>query len=133
MRIVVDTNVFVSGIYWSGPPYQILTAWRDRKLVLVLSPAITEEYIRVAIELSKRFPNIDLFPFIDLLIAEAKICIPKRLSRQVCKDPDDDKFIECALAGEARCIVSGDRYLLEVSEYQGIQILRPKDFVDIYL
>lgn len=132
-RIVVDTNVFVSGIFWSGPPYQILTAWRDRIIELVLSQAILEEYIRIALELSNRFPDIDLFPFIELLIRETKFCMPKRLAQPVCKDPDDDKFLECAIAGDAKCIISGDRHLLEVSGYEGIQILRPKDYVNIYL
>lgn len=96
-RIVVDTNVFVSGIFWSGPPYQILTTWRDRKLELALSPAILEEYIRIALALSNRFPDIDLFPFIELLIVEAKFCMPKRLSHPVCKTRMTISFLNVPL------------------------------------
>jgi predicted nucleic acid-binding protein len=52
VKIVVDTNVFVSGVFFSGPPHQILQAWRDGKAQLVISPAILDEYVRVGEELS---------------------------------------------------------------------------------
>ena len=67
MRIVLDTNVFVSGIFFTGPPHQILEAWRDGKVQLLVSPSILEEYHRVAIELTSHFQHIDLKPFLDLL------------------------------------------------------------------
>ena len=60
MRIVLDTNVFVSGIFFTGPPYQILRAWRDRKIELVVSPEILEEYQRVSDILGRRFPEVDV-------------------------------------------------------------------------
>ena len=133
MKVVLDTNVFVSGIFWSGPPYEILTAWRDGELELVLSLKILEEYVRIAVELSREFLTVDLFPFIGLLTTRGNICIPKRLPRQICRDPSDDQFLECALGGNTRCIVSGDRQLLAVSGYKGIEILKPREFVNRYL
>ena len=60
MKVVVDTNVFVSGVFFSGPSYQILDAWRHGKVELVVSPEILDEYYRVAEELSKEFPGTDL-------------------------------------------------------------------------
>ncbi len=133
MRVVLDTNVFVSGIFWAGPPSDVLIAWRDRKVDIVLSLPILEEYLRIAIELSRKFPMVDLFPFIDLLTTRGKICIPKRLPRQVCHDSSDDQFLACALGGNVRCIVSGDHHLLDVSGYKGIEILKPREFVNRYL
>jgi len=62
MKVVLDTNVFISGVFFSGPPYQILKAWRDGKIQLILSEKIFEEYFRVAGVLSERFPNIQLGP-----------------------------------------------------------------------
>ncbi len=47
MRVVLDTNVFVSGVFFSGPPFQILSAWRDSRIQLVVSAEILEEYRRV--------------------------------------------------------------------------------------
>ena len=55
------------------------------------------------------------------------------LEGQVCADPDDDKFLACALASGARIIVSGDKHLVDVSGYRGIEVLRPRAFVDRYL
>jgi uncharacterized protein len=51
----------------------------------------------------------------------------------VCEDPDDDKFIECAIASKTEIIVSGDKHLLKVTGYQGINVLKPREFVDFYL
>jgi predicted nucleic acid-binding protein len=55
------------------------------------------------------------------------------LPEQVCSDPDDDKFLACALASGAKVIVIGDKHLMKVSGYEGIQVLRPRAFVENYL
>ncbi|NIM99892.1 MAG: PIN domain-containing protein, partial [candidate division Zixibacteria bacterium] len=60
MRIVLDTNVFVSGVFFTGPPYQILKAWRDGEVQLAVSPEIVEEYQRVGKALANQFPGVDL-------------------------------------------------------------------------
>lgn len=133
MRLVVDTNVFISGIFFSGPPYEILNAWRYRKVELVISPDILDEYRRVGEQLTKRHPGVDLEPFLELLAIKARIVEAPPLYESICSDPDDDKFIACALASRTKLICSGDKALLRASGYRGITILRPKDFVDTYL
>lgn len=67
MKVVLDTNVFISGIFFGGPPYQILRAWRDGRIQLVLSEEILEEYLRVSEVLSERFPQVQLDPILKLL------------------------------------------------------------------
>ena len=67
MRIVLGTNVFISGVFFSGPPYQILKAWRDGKVQLVISHQILDEYQRVGKNLAEQFPGVDLGPIIELL------------------------------------------------------------------
>jgi len=133
VKIILDTNVFVSGIFFTGPPYQILEAWRDGKLQLAISDDILEEYQRVGLMLAEQFPAIDLRPILDLVIANAEIFPVQCLSEAVCDDPDDDKFLTCALACKSKVIVSGDKHLLKVSGFQGIQIIKPREFVDTYL
>src|SRR5262245_6392137 len=99
MKIVLDTNVFVSGIFWSGPPYQVLQAWQARKIHLVVSPEILNEYDQTSKILSEQYPSVDLSPFIELLAIHAQVHVPAfQLSEQVSRDPDDDKFILCALS-----------------------------------
>ena len=133
MRIILDTNVFVSGIFFTGPPYQILEAWRDRKLKLVISGEILEEYQRVAKALAEQFPTINLKPILEFVMIHAEMVDAPPLPQLVCADPDDDKFVACALAGNTQIIVSGDKHLLHVTGYQGVQVLKPRKFVDEYL
>ncbi len=133
MRVVIDTNVFISGVFFGGPPFQILKAWRDGRIQLLLTMEILEEYDRVSETLSEQFPGIDLDPVFDLLAVEAETILAPSLPKPVCDDPEDDKFLACALAGKTRIIISGDKHLLKVSGYQGIAVIRPREFVDGYL
>ena len=133
MRIVLDTNVFVSGVFFTGPPYKILQAWRDGQVQLLLSPAIMDEYRAVLTELSSHFPDIEIEPLLHFLAIHSEIVLPPSLSPVIRDDPSDDKFLECALAGEAAFIVSGDKHLLKLSVFEGIEILSPRDFLQGYL
>ena len=133
MKVILDTNVFISGVFFTGPPYQILAAWRDGKLQLVISPEIFEEYRRVGEILADGNPFIDLEPMLEFVIHNAVIYSTLRLTEAICEDPDDDKFLACALASGSTIIVSGDKHLLKVSGYRGIEVLKPRHFVDRYL
>jgi putative PIN family toxin of toxin-antitoxin system len=133
VRIVLDTNVFVSGVFFSGPPYQILKAWKDQKLQIVISLEILDEYYRIGEELSVQFPETDLNPAIELVATKAELIEGAMLHEAVCDDPDDDKFFACAIAGNADLIISGDKHLLKMSGYQGIKVVKPRQFVDEYL
>jgi len=133
LRIVLDTNVFVSGVFFGGLPAKILEAWHDGRVTLVLSAEILNEYRRVGQKLSARFPAGDLEPSLALLAAQADFVLARALDEPVCEDPDDDKFIACAIAGKCDIVVSGDAMLLQVSGYRGIRVESPRRFVDGYL
>jgi putative PIN family toxin of toxin-antitoxin system len=75
MRIVLDTNVFISGIFFTGPPYEILKAWRDGRVQLLISPSILDEYQRIGAELALQFRDVDLKAFLDLLTVQAEIVL----------------------------------------------------------
>jgi len=133
VKVVLDTNVFVSGVFFSGPPFQILQAWRDEKIQMVISPEILEEYRRVGEILAEEHPTIELEPMLEYVIHHAVVFSTSPLSERVCDDPDDDKFLACALASGSNLVVSGDRHLLKVSGYQNIEVLKPRDFLDKHL
>jgi uncharacterized protein len=133
VRVILDTNVFLSGVFFSGPPSQILEAWRDSRLHMVISQEILDEYMRVAKILSVQFPAIDILSIIKLVTVEAEIFPSYTLPEPVCDDPDDDKFLACAIASKCKLIISGDKHLLRVSEFKGINIMKPRNFVDTYL
>jgi putative PIN family toxin of toxin-antitoxin system len=133
LKVVMDTNVFVSGVFFSGPPYQILNAWQSGEFELVVSQEVLDGYRRVGEILAKERPKIDLDPILNFVIEHAKVYKSAKLKEPICEDPDDDKFFACALAGGSKIIVSGDKHLLKVSGYKGIEVLKPRDFVDRYL
>lgn len=135
LRVVIDTNIFVSGtILLRGTPFEVLEAWRRQDYVLVTSEAIIAEIERVL-----RYPRIrdrygvteqDVLRLVESLRADALIVPGEDPVSGVCADPADDKFLACALAAQADCIVSGDPHLLEVSGYEGMAILRPREFLE---
>ena len=125
--------MFISGVFFSGPPYQILKAWGEDKVKLVISEEILEEYYRVGDTLAEQFPGIDLGPIFELLTIKVELTPAPGLPEPVCDDPDDDKFVACALASKTKLIVSGDKHLLRVSGYHGLKVVRPRMFVDNYL
>ncbi len=133
MKIILDTNVFISGVFFGGPPFQVLEAWRDGKAQLVISPAILEEYRRVADELAEQFPGVDLTAILELVTINSELVSPDNLPHAVCDDPDDDKFLACAIASGSKLIISGDRHLLKVSGYKGIEVVKPRDFIEKYV
>ena len=132
MRVVLDTNVLVSGVFFSGPPSRVLKAWRDGRLTLVYSAAIFEEYDRVFMELTDDFPTINARPILDLLVFYGEIVQAANITVSACRDPADDKFLQCLLASKADCLISGDRDLLE-GDFEDCSVLSPRQFCDRYL
>jgi putative PIN family toxin of toxin-antitoxin system len=130
VKVILDTNVFVSGVFFSGPPNKILGAWRNGKVRLVVSPEILDEYARVGDELASRFPGINLRPILELVTVGADIVSSSDSVDPICDDPDDDKFFLCAISAGCKIIVSGDKHLLGKSGYGGIQVLKPRDFLE---
>jgi putative PIN family toxin of toxin-antitoxin system len=130
---VLDTNVLVSGIFFSGPPAVILRAWSQGKFRLVLSPEILDEYKRVSAELAVKFPDVDIQRILDLVVVRSEVCSPAALPQQVCEDPHDDKFFAAAVDTREKIIVSGDKHLLRESGYQGVSVVTPRQFVLRYL
>lgn len=133
MKVILDTNVFVSGVFFTGAPYAILDAWRRGRLTLVISPEIMEEYRRVAHDLAAHFPGVDPKQALDLVAIHAKAVNAPPLNEQVCTDPDDDKFLACAIASRTMVIITGDKALLRTSGHAGIEVLTPRAFVAKYL
>jgi putative PIN family toxin of toxin-antitoxin system len=133
MKVVVDTNVVISGVFFGGMPSRVLEAWRDGEFDLVVSPEVLEEYRRVGEELTARFPGVSLAPFLALLVMNAEIVEAPGLSDQVSRDRDDDKFIACALAANCQTIISGDKDLLEVTGYQGLKVVALREFLESVL
>lgn len=133
MRPVIDINVFISGVFYSGPRYNILDDWRQGTGALVFSPEIRTEYHETGEELGANFPDADFTLWIEFLAAVAKLIEAPPLLVQICADPDDGKFLACALADRSKLVVSGDKALPATSGYRGIEVLTPRQFIDKHL
>ncbi|PIN91204.1 putative toxin-antitoxin system toxin component, PIN family [Candidatus Pacearchaeota archaeon CG10_big_fil_rev_8_21_14_0_10_32_14] len=132
MRVILDTNVFISGIFWEGNYCsQIIDLWMKGKFELVVSKDTLDELVKTL--KSFKIPlKIDLIEDWRKLLIENSICIETSHKLNVIKeDPDDDKFLETAIEGKAEIIVSQDNHLLRLKEFQGIKIITPKEFLDV--
>jgi uncharacterized protein len=130
IRAVVDTNIFVSS-FFGGNPRRIVDLWKDGEILLCLSSEIVDEYIKVLHRLSLGNEG-ELRELLRLFAKGYHIVFthdPLKLNI-VAEDPDDDKFIECAVALDATYIISGDKALLAVKNYMGIRILSPREFLE---
>ena len=132
-RIVVDTNVLISAVFFKGKPDVILESWRTGSLEIVLSKEILHEYSEVLKRLSEKYPTIETSGILSVFATGCRILEPESIGKQICDDPDDDKFLAAAIGGEAETIISGDKHLLDVNGYSGIEILRPAEFIEKYL
>lgn len=132
---MLDTNVFLSGIFFGGIPGRLLEAWQAGHFTLVLSPAILAEYHRAGEALAARYPDIDaaLRPVLALVTQSAALVDAPDLPDAVSADPDDDKFLACAVASHTPVIVSGDKHLLRVSGWSGIEVVTPRQMLDRYI
>ncbi|RKZ10161.1 putative toxin-antitoxin system toxin component, PIN family [Candidatus Fermentibacteria bacterium] len=133
MRVVVDTNVLISGVFFGGKPGQIPDALQKRKIELVISTRILAEYIDVLHRIAAKYPKVDVSRIITLITSFGLIIEARDLEEQVCEDSDDDKFIAAALESSSKVIITGDTHLLDVSGYSGIEMIQPAVFIEKYL
>lgn len=129
MKIVIDTNVFISGLHWNGLPRKVLRFWQDGKFELVSSLSIIQELTRVLMGFKVPMPPEDIAWWEEFILQKAVIVIPKQKLNVVKDDPDDDKFIEAAVEGSAEYIVSKDNHLLKLKTYKKIKIVTPEEFL----
>lgn len=130
LKVVIDTNVFVSGLFFSGPPSRILKTWQDGQLQIAVSREILDEYRRVVDVLSAKLCKIDLDAVWEWLLVEAELVASYSFERQICEDPDDDKFLACAMLSRSRYLISGDRHLLKIGTFLDTAIVTPRQFLD---
>jgi len=130
MKLVLDTNVVISGLLWSGNPRQILDAARVGRVELSTSRPLLEELTTVLerrkFEGKISASGLPVDAIVDRYAVLARLVRPEPTKRIVA-DPDDDVVIGTALAAKADWIVSGDGHLLELRDYQGIRILAAAD------
>lgn len=137
LRVVVDTNVLISGLFGikDSPSAQILNAFRNQKIILATSPAILKEVVDVInrdrIIKRTKMSQKERIDFIDKLIERSDVTQGRKLQEAISRDITDDKFLSCAIEAQAEYIITGDDDLLELKAYEGIKIVTPREFIEI--
>jgi putative PIN family toxin of toxin-antitoxin system len=130
-HVVFDTNTWISGLLWRGKPYQCLLLARSKIVQAVYcEPMVGElsEKLRTKFGFSENRIHATVY---DLRRVSARVEITGEL-HVVADDPDDDKFVECALVAGASVIVSGDHHLLELGRHETIRVLSATEFVALF-
>ena len=131
LRVVIDTNIYISAIFWNGKPREVIDLGRDGKITIFTSLDIENEIVgklKTTFKLAEEDVNRILLDF-------STFTLPIRINKQlivVQDDPDDNKFIECAVECRANYIISGDRHLLNLKEYEGIKLIKSSEFLKVY-
>ena len=130
MKVVLDANVYVSSlINTQGNPKRIMERWKQNQFDVLVSASIIDEIGRVL-----RYPRIvkrhkqdegAIQSFLELLSSQAVMVEPTIVVDAIKIDESDNRYLECAVEGKARYIISGDKHLLDLGEYRGIVILPP--------
>lgn len=131
-KVVIDTNVFISS-FFGGVPRKVIDLWKGGRIILCLSQEIVEEYIAVLNRLGLK--DESEIKKLTKLFAEGynSVFTAKTPKLSVVEDdPDDNKFIECAVALECKLIISGDNHLKSIKRYIDIDILSPREFIEKY-
>lgn len=132
MKIVIDTNVLISGVFFGGFPKSILMAVIEKRITACASAAIINEYIEVTDEMLSRKQGKLSSNILTPLINSMEIIATTSTVKES-RGPGDDKFLECAIDAGALFIVSGDNDLLVLQSYNGIEIVTAKAFCEKYL
>jgi len=132
MKAVLDTNVFISGIFWQGFCNEIINLWKNEKFSLIVSGETLLELRKVLTDFKIQLPEELIKEWIELIISNSIFVEVHNHLDVVKDDPKDNTFIESALAGNADYIVSQENHLLKIKEFQGIKIISPEEFLSLF-
>lgn len=128
-RVVLDTNITISALFWGGPPRDIYELVRNGRLAMLVSGEMEREFIRVLGYERFGLSAQEIIPLVRDIRSYAIPVTPTRKLDVITADPTDNIFLECACEGNADYIVSGDRHLLDLAEYRTVRIMRARDFL----
>lgn len=129
MIAVLDTNIVASATFWRGKPAHCLEAWTLGRFELAISHPILTEYEEVVARLSARYPGKRATDWLTAIRQAGHLHLPAPLPART-TDPDDEIFIECAVAAHADYLVTGDKsHLLPLRQVEGVSVIAVSQFL----
>ena len=131
MKIVVDTNILVSAIFFDGLPEKLIDLILSGAVTIVLSEDMLQEYKSTIRKMFGKLTKSGLrFSLAPLL--EYSVKVKPKSKIKICRDSDDDKFIVCAVDGDCEYIITGDNDLLSLDSYKNVNIVTVRDFLKMF-
>ncbi len=131
MKVVLDTNVLVSGIFFGGQPEKILNAWLQEKFAVYATPSILSEYLRVIIKMDRDGGNERALQWMASLSELFHLVPDSSGQKPISRDASDDKFLYCATHAQANYLITGDSDLKVLEDTYSFKIVSPKQFLEI--
>lgn len=131
MKVVIDTNVVASAIFFGGKPQNLIQLAICKKIETFVSKEIVEEYKEILERLSKKYPTKAPKISLESIIPSFDFVEPSR-KIEICRDPDDNKFLECATESKCLYIVSDDNDLLTLKKFEDVEIITVAQFFERY-
>ncbi len=128
MKIVIDTNVIASVLFFGGKPRELIDKLVNKEFEACATMEIIEEYYETVEYLFEKYPSKHVSSPLEIITGAMNV-IETKSSIDVCRDPDDNKFIECAIDAKCIYIVSGDKDLLTIGQYGDIKIMTVAEFL----
>ena len=132
MKVVLDTNVILSGIFWKGPPEKILRLWGKGHFELLISVPVFAEYQEIARRLLQKYERPAIDHILEDVFIRSQLISPISVNVPFCDDIDDIMFLELAIVGKANYLVSGDKHLHRIGKFPGGEIIKPSLFVNLF-
>lgn len=131
IRAVLDTNVVVSVLLFDGETSRLVPLWQQPRFLPVISRPTLHEYLRVLAYPKFKLTAREVRQAIEELLPYSEVVSPKTRLRAIRRDPADNRFLECAVAGKAHYLVSGDADVLSLKSFRGIRIVSVAEFLAI--
>lgn len=132
MKVVLDTNVFISGIFWEGNfCAKIIDLWREEKVTLVSSIELIEELVKTLKGFKIQMDESIIKSWRESIIKNSIMIEPTEKISVIKEDSGDNKFLETAVAGKVEYIISQDKHLLNLKEFREIKIVKPEEFLRV--
>lgn len=132
IKVVLDTNILISSIFWKGPSRQIVDLAITHKIKSITSPEILEEVEAVLYEDFPQVPYEKIGDILRDILSHSELIIPNEVTVKRLRDLKDAKIVACGISAKADYIVTGDKDLIVLKKYKGIQIVSPKAFSDLF-
>src|SRR3989344_5670817 len=129
IRVVLDSNIFISSIFWSGSPYEVFKRGILGNYKIVISSEILNEVVD-KLRYKFKFPEENILNLVDILLTHSEM-IQTKSKLDIVRDKEDNKIVECAFDGNADYIVTGDSDLLVLEKFENIKIIKANEFLRI--